>query len=132
MNEGNIIRARRLRDGTMVRIMPDGSTVPLESRTDWARLAAMTEEEIDANAESDPDNPPSTDEELARMRGVPDARAIRRKLHLTQEQFAARFEVPLGTLRDWEQGTRVPDSAAKTLLRVIEKNPEAVIEALKP
>jgi len=116
----------------MVRIMPDGSTVPLESRTDWARLAAMTEEEIDANAESDPDNPPSTDEELARMRRVPDARAIRRKLHLTQEQFAVRFEVPLGTLRDWEQGTRMPDSAAKTLLRVIEKNPEAVIEALKP
>jgi len=50
MSEGTIIRARRLPDGTVVRVMPDGSTVPLEDRTDWARVAAMTEEEIEANA----------------------------------------------------------------------------------
>ncbi|MBW3631954.1 MAG: helix-turn-helix domain-containing protein [Chloroflexi bacterium] len=90
----------------------------------------MTEEEIEANALSDPDNPPLTPEELARMRRVPDPRRIRERLKLTQEQFAARFEVPLGTLRDWEQGVSYPDSAAKTLLRVIDKDPEAVINAL--
>ena len=68
MNGSDIVRARRLPDGTVVQVLPDGSTQPFEDRTDWARLEAMTEEEIEANALSDPDNPPLTDEELARMR----------------------------------------------------------------
>ena len=130
MSENDIVRAQRLPDGTVVQVLPDGSTQPFEVRTDWARLEAMTEEEIEANALSDPDNPPLTDEELARMRPVPNPRRIRERLKLTQEQFATRFEVPLGTLRDWEQGVSYPDSAAKTLLRVIDKDPEAVINAL--
>ena len=49
---------------------------------------------------------------------------------LTQEQFARRFEIALGTLRDWEQGVRIPDSTAKAYLRVIEQDPEAVAAAL--
>jgi len=49
---------------------------------------------------------------------------------LSQEQFASRFGVPLGTLRDWEQGVSAPDTAARTLLRVIEHDPEAVLRAL--
>ena len=132
MSENDIVRVRKLSDGTLLQVMPDGSTRPYVSptKTDWARLEAMTEEEIEANALADPDNPPLTDEELARMRPVPNPRRIRERLKLTQEQFAARFEVPLGTLRDWEQGVSLPDSAAKTLLRVIDKDPEAVINAL--
>ena len=130
MSENDIVRARRLPDGTVVQVLPDGSTRPFEDRTDWARLEAMTEEEIEANALSDPDNPPLTGEELARMRPVPNPRRIRERLKLTQEQFATKFEVPLGTLRDWEQGVSYPDSAAKTLLRVIDKDPEAVVNAL--
>ena len=130
MSESNIVRARRLSDGTVEEELPDGSTRPLPDRTDWARLEAMTEEEIEANALADPDNPPLTDEELARMRPAPNPRRIRERLKLTQEQFATRFEVPLGTLRDWEQGVSYPDSAAKTLLRVIDKDPEGVINAL--
>ena len=130
MSESNIVKARRLPDGTVVQELPDGSTQPIESRTDWARLEAMTEEEIEANALSDPDNPPLTDEELARMRPVPNARRIRERLKLTQEQFSERFEIPLGTLRDWEQGVSYPDRAARTLLRVIDKDPEAVVNAL--
>src|SRR5687767_5253975 len=122
MSDEDTIRARRLPDGTVVQVLPDGSTRPLKGRTDWARLAAMTEEEIEANALSDPDNPPLTPAELERMRPVPNPKRIRQRLRMTQEQFAARFHVPLGTLRDWEQGARVPDSAAKTLLRVIDKN----------
>lgn len=50
---------------------------------------------------------------------------------MTQEQFAKRFEIPLGTLRDWEQGASLPDSAARSYLRVIAHNPQAVIEALE-
>ncbi len=132
MSENDIVKVQSLPDGTTVQVMPDGSTRPYVSptRTDWARLAAMTEEEIDANALSDPDNPPSTPEELARMRPVPNARRIRERLKLTQEQFAERFEIPLGTLRDWEQGVSYPDRSARTLLRVIDKDPEGVVRAL--
>ncbi|MFT4041175.1 MAG: hypothetical protein QM692_23540 [Thermomicrobiales bacterium] len=79
------MQARRLPDGSIVQVMPDGTTRPLEDRTDWARLAAMTEEEIEANALADPDNPPLTPDELARMRRVPDPAAIRVQLGLTQE-----------------------------------------------
>jgi putative transcriptional regulator len=130
MSESDIVKVQRMPDGTVVQMLPDGSTRLIEDRTDWARLEAMTEEEIEANALADPDNPPLTPEELARMRPVPNPRRIRERLNLTQEQFAAQFEVPLGTLRDWEQGARFPDSAARTLLRVIDKDPEAVLNAL--
>jgi putative transcriptional regulator len=113
-------------------VLPDGSTIPYVDSpgTDWARLEAMTEEEIEANALSDPDNPPLTIEELNRMRPVPQPRRIRERLGLTQEQFAERFEIPLGTLRDWEQRVSEPDRSARTLLRVIEQDPEAVVKAL--
>jgi putative transcriptional regulator len=58
-------------------------------------------------------------------------RALRKKLNLTQEEFAARFHLPLGTVRDWEQGAHRPDKAAQVLLTVIERDPEAVARALK-
>lgn len=131
MSESDIVRVRSLPDGSVVQVLPDGSARPLESRTNWARLEAMTEEEIEANALSDPDNPPITPEELARMRVFPHPKRIREKLKLTQEQFAERFEIPLGTLRDWEQGASYPDQAARTLLRVIEQDPEGVARALE-
>ena len=131
MNEHAMVRVRRQTDGTLVQILEDGTARPLEDRTNWARVDAMTDEEIEANAASDPDNPPLTAEELARMQRVPNPKEIRQRMHLSQEQFAVRFHVPLGTLRDWEQGRSAPDTTAKTLLRVIEKNPEAVIHALE-
>lgn len=70
MSESDIVTVRSLPDGTTVRVLPDGSTVPHVSKggTDWARLEAMTDEEIEANALADPDNPPITAEELAKMR----------------------------------------------------------------
>jgi putative transcriptional regulator len=58
-------------------------------------------------------------------------RALREKLNLTQEAFAARFHLPLGTVRDWEQGAHRPDKAAQVLLTVIARDPEAVTKALK-
>ena len=131
MNEENMIRARLLPDGTVVEILSDGSTRPLVDQTDYARLDAMTEEEIEANALSDPDNPPLTDEELARFRRVENPKEIRQQLNMTQEQFATQFHIPLGTLRDWEQGVRLPDSATRSYLRVIAKNPQAVLEAFE-
>jgi putative transcriptional regulator len=130
MSEENMIRARRLPDGTVVQVMPDGSTRPMIDNTDYARLDALTEEEITAAALSDPDNPPLTDEELERFHRVQGPKEIRQKLQMTQEQFAAEFRIPLGTLRDWEQGVSFPDAAARSYLRVIARNPQAVLEAL--
>lgn len=132
MNNESMIRAKKADDGSFIQILPDGSTRPIEDLSNWARLEAMSEGEIEANALTDPDNPPLTDEELARMRPVPNPREIRARLHLTQEQFAERFRLRLGTIRDWEQGKKQPDSAAKVLLRVIDRNPEAVDQALMP
>jgi putative transcriptional regulator len=130
-NEEHMIRARLLDDGSVVQVMPDGTTRPFEEDlTDWERLAAMTEEEIEANALADPDNPPWTDEELADAWSPADARRTRARLHMTQEEFAARFHIPLGTLRDWERGASIPDASARTLLRVIAREPEAVLRAL--
>jgi putative transcriptional regulator len=102
-----------------------------ESKSDWARVDAMTEEELHQNALDDPDNPPLTEEQLARFRRVPHPQEIREALGLTQREFAKQFEIALGTLRDWEQGARRPDSTARSYLRVIAQNPEAVREALR-
>jgi len=55
-----------------------------------------------------------------------DVKAIRTKMALAQPEFAARFGLPLGTIRDWEQGRAVPDRAAQILLRVIEAEPDLV------
>ena len=118
-------------NGGLDRVDPDGTVVELESRTDGRRLAAMTEDDIEANAQSDPDNPLLTEEVLARMRRVPDVKAIRERLRLSQEQFASRFGFPLGTVRDWERGAGNPTGPARTLLRVLDCHPEAVIDALE-
>ena len=59
-----------------------------------------------------------------------DVGKLRRKLGMTQERFAATFGIGLGTLRHWERGDRKPRGPALTLLNVVEKKPEAVLEAL--
>lgn len=64
-----------------------------------------------------------------RPRAVDVAR-LRRRLGLSQGQFAARFGVSVATLRHWERGDRKPHGAALVLLTVIERNPKAVLEAL--
>jgi len=58
-------------------------------------------------------------------------KVMRRAMGLTQEDFAARFRIPLGTLRDWEQGKTEPDQAARAYLTVIARDPEAVRRALR-
>jgi putative transcriptional regulator len=92
----------------------------------------MTPEEIEAAARADPDAQPFTKAQLARMKHTPRAKLIRRALGLTQEEFAARFQIPLGTLRDWEQGAAEPDQAARAYLTVIGRDPDAVRRALRP
>src|SRR5690606_14985641 len=60
-----------------------------------------------------------------------DVKAIRRKTGMSQQQFCATFGISLGTLRHWEQGLRAPRGPARVLLRVVERNPQAVIKAAR-
>ena len=90
----------------------------------------MTDEEVTAAALSDPDAQPLSPEQLRAARRVPRARVLRRALALTQEEFAARYHIPLGTLRDWEQGRSEPDQPARAYLTVIAHDPEGVSRAL--
>ena len=101
------------------------------SKHDWSRFDAITEAERHAAALADPDARPLSEERLKRIKPTPRAKIIRRALGLSQEEFAARFHIPLGTLRDWEQGRKDPDTAARGYLRVIGHNPKAVTEALR-
>lgn len=64
---------------------------------------------------------------------VPDeinVQSVRQKLGLTQQQFALQFGISLATVRNWEQGIRVPPGPARVLLLVVDKEPEAVRRAL--
>ena len=84
------------------------------------------------------------EEALADIRGEPtkvrkhvimvpeevDVKAIRRRLRMSQSVFAAQFGFSLGTVQNWERGHRRPEGAARALLKVIDKRPDAVLEAL--
>lgn len=98
--------------------------------TDWSRFDAMTDSERHRAALADPDARPLTDADVARMKRTPRVAIIRRTLGLSQEEFSARFRIPLGTLRDWEQGRATPDQAARAYLTVIARDPDSVRKAL--
>ena len=59
-----------------------------------------------------------------------DVKSVRKRLGLSQEAFAATYGFALSTMRDWEQGRRQPDRSARILLKIVEKEPEAVTRAL--
>jgi putative transcriptional regulator len=90
----------------------------------------MTDAERKAAALSDPDALPMTDQERQRSRRVPRVKTLRRALQLTQEEFSSRYHIPLGTLRDWEQGRSEPDQPARAYLQVIAGDPERVHQML--
>ncbi len=101
------------------------------SEIDWTRFDAMTDEARHQAALDDPDARPLTEADFARMKRTPQTKMIRRALNLTQEEFAARYHIPLGTLRDWEQGRAEPDQSARAYLTVIACDPESVQLALQ-
>ncbi|HWS84249.1 MAG TPA: helix-turn-helix domain-containing protein [Ktedonobacteraceae bacterium] len=106
--------------------MNNGNKEPLDTP-----VREMTDEEVHAAALSDPDAQPLTKEDFARMKSTPRAKIIRRALGLTQEEFSSLYRIPLGTLRDWEQGRTEPDRAMYAYLKVIATMPEAVQSALQ-
>lgn len=90
----------------------------------------MTANEVERAARADADAEPLTPSDLKRMKRTPQAKIIRRALDLTQEEFASRYHIPIGTLRDWEQGRTKPDQPARAYLTLIARDPERVNHTL--
>lgn len=93
-----------------------------QGRIDTARVDATTEAEIALHQ--------AADEALAMQDAAKFARRVRKRLGLSQAELSQRINVPLDTIRNWEQGKRSPTGAAKALLKVLDKAPEAALAAL--
>jgi putative transcriptional regulator len=106
------------------------SKKPTSSKTRKG-LRPMSRSAIVRAALSDPDAQPLSASEMKRMKRTPQVKIIRRALGMTQEEFAVRYHIPLGTLRDWEQGRAVPDRPTQAYLTVIARSPEGVQQALE-
>lgn len=113
------------RTGTTRVTVKRGEAQP-RGKTDWRRLDAMTDKEVEAAARSDPDAGPLSRAQLAKMRRVSRVKVLRQRLDMTQVEFAEAFHLPLTTLRDWEQRRSTPDAPARALLLAIERDPEVM------
>ena len=91
-------------------------------RIDTARVDATTQEDIDLQE--------AADEAEYMQDAAKFARKVRRRLGLSQAEFSQRINVSLDTIRNWEQGKRCPTGAAKALLKILDKAPEAALAAL--
>ena len=105
--------------GAVTRRRSAGPWEPVEPRTDWARVDAATEADIERQAAFD-------DAEAAKDAAAW-VRRVRRRAGLSQAEFARRIGLSVGTVRGWEQGKLAPQGAARALLRVIDRVPEAVL-----
>jgi putative transcriptional regulator len=90
----------------------------------------MTARALEKAARADRDAQPLTAADFKRMKRTPQAKIIRRALELTREEFAVRYHIPLGTLRDWEQGRAEPDQPTRAYLTLIARDPERVNRTL--
>jgi len=121
------ITARMHRNGVIVELLSDGSEKPFLEQP----MRDMTAEEIKTAAHSDPDALPMSAEQLKNGCHVPRVRTMRRALQLTQEEFSARYHIPLGTLRPCSQSRSVPDQTARAYLIAIAAAPETIKQALQ-
>ena len=96
--------------------------------TDWAAVDAQSDQDIARSVAGDADAAPllTAAETAATL-----ARSVRKRLGISQAEFAARYHVPIGTLRDWEQNRKQPDAPALAYLRVIAREPKLVAQALR-
>jgi putative transcriptional regulator len=116
------------RNGRLVRVKPGGAEEALDTPSPGPVSAA----EIETAAARDPENPPLTNAQAGELRRVPRVKTLRRVLALMRGEFVARYHIPLGTLRDWEQGRSEPDQPAKAYLTVIARGPKGVERSLRP
>ena len=92
------------------------------------RFRAMSDNEVEALSADE--EHASTDDELSAARSSRRLKMIRKAQNLTQDGVSRLLNIPVATIRDWEQGRREPDAAALSLLRVLEREPEAVRRAM--
>ena len=85
---------------------------------------------MDATTEAEISRQQHADELDAMLDAAKFARRVRRRLGFSQAEFAQRIDVSLDTIRNWEQGKRYPTGAAKALLKILDKAPEAALAAL--
>ena len=107
---------------TRVTVDPEKKQTLPKGRVDYSALDGATEADLASQKREDD---AEAMQDVARF-----ARRVRRRLGLTQIEFARRINVPHETIRNWEQGKRRPTGAAKTLLRVLDKTPETALRAL--
>jgi len=105
-----------------LRLKADGRIVELRDGQEFPLAPEMT-----GLAPATPDSPVAAPGETG---SLPAVRDLRRRAQLTQIEFAARLGVPVETIRNWEQGKRVPRGPARALLAVIAHSPETVFAAL--
>jgi putative transcriptional regulator len=110
----------------MVKFRLDPQNRPRLTEAELAHLDNLTDEEITAAAESDPDNLPLTEGELEHIDGAMFVRAVRQRTGLSQAKFAEAYRINPARLRDLEQGRTKPDSAMRAYLTVIARRPDVV------
>ena len=114
-----MMRVRLKADGRLVEILPDGRERALPpARPDHERYVAAP------SVSPDPPPPPTKPSDAFY------ARRIRSQTKLTQAEFAARIGVPIETVRNWEQGKRVPRGPARALLKLIDQAPDVAFSVL--
>lgn len=94
---------------------------------DHVRVAATTEAEVERQQVEDGEDPTAP---LPAFRPTPDVASIRATLGMTQQAFSVAIGVPVATIRNWEQNRTAMDPATRSLLRVVEREPEAALRAL--
>jgi putative transcriptional regulator len=107
---------------TLKQIMAAGG-----GKVDRAKIDATTEEDIRRHMIEDGEDP----EAEPCFERVVQPKDVRGKLGMTQTEFAALLRVPTATLRNWEQNRFVMEPAARTLLNLIDREPEAALRALR-
>ena len=96
------------------------------AQADWSKVRATTEADIRRHMiedGEDPDHIPTREEIFT-------PRVIRKRLGMTQEEFARALRIPVATLRNWEQGRNAIDPAARSLLTIVARNPRLVLRTL--
>ena len=99
-------------------------------RPESQTVGRIDPQRVDATTQADISMLKSADEADAMSDAAKFARRVRRRLGFSQAEFALRIDVSLDTIRNWEQGKRCPTGAAKPLLKVLDKAPEAALAAL--
>lgn len=105
-----------------MKIEPNITSAKRVGRVNTSKLDDTTEKQISQHA--------AEDDAAAMQDAAKFVRRVRRRLGFSQAEFATRIDVSLETIRNWEQGKRSPTGAAKALLKVLDKAPDAALAAL--